>query len=80
MLSAQATVGGIPAPFLEEKKEELRRKRAQEEHIMTEIQRIKDRESAEALAKSGKPTPTVPMEPAKKVYFLTVMTNSSLEI
>ncbi|ORX89033.1 PWI domain-containing protein [Basidiobolus meristosporus CBS 931.73] len=44
LLSAQDSIGGIPGEFLEQKKEELRRKKAEEEMIMEQIRERKEKE------------------------------------
>ncbi|KAK9761828.1 hypothetical protein K7432_012983 [Basidiobolus ranarum] len=47
LLSAQDSIGGIPGEFLEQKKEELRRKKVEEEKIMEQIRERKEKELRE---------------------------------
>ncbi|KAG9300713.1 hypothetical protein G9A89_023511 [Geosiphon pyriformis] len=47
LLSAQDGVGGIPTVFLEQKMEEIRRKKEQDERIMAEIRKKRDKEEEE---------------------------------
>lgn len=47
LLSAQESVGGIPAIFVEQKKAEMERKRAEDERVLAEVRRKEEAERAE---------------------------------
>ncbi|CAG8467853.1 4565_t:CDS:10 [Ambispora leptoticha] len=49
LLSAQEGVGGIPTVFLEQKMEEIRKKKEQDERIMSEIRKRRDKEDEERV-------------------------------
>ncbi|KAJ3187744.1 hypothetical protein HDU85_006137 [Gaertneriomyces sp. JEL0708] len=53
LASAQNTVGGIPQIFLDQKKEEILKKRKENEQISAQVRNVKDKEAAERAERSS---------------------------
>ncbi|OZJ03625.1 hypothetical protein BZG36_03730 [Bifiguratus adelaidae] len=53
LLDAQNSLGGIPTVFLEQKKEELRKKKLEDERILEEIKKRKEREDGDKSMAKG---------------------------